>query len=156
MKTGRGFTLLEMLIVVALVSLMAGITFPSISAGVDSLRLASASDQTVALWNAALNRAERRQQVVEVTIAPGAGALALRSTEAGFTRELKLPDGVRVVKILPEGAAGEDGPRRFYLYPGGAPPRVGLLLRNQRGVARWVRVDPITGVARIELEVESE
>jgi len=38
----RGVTLLEMLIVVALIGLLAGITFPAVTSGIDSLRLNSA------------------------------------------------------------------------------------------------------------------
>jgi hypothetical protein len=36
------------------------------------------------------------------------------------------------------------------VYPGGAVPRVGVEIVNARGVHRIVRVDPITGVPRIE------
>ena len=38
----------------------------------------------------------------------------------------------------------------FMLYPGGAPPRFGIPLINRRNVERIVRVDPITGVPRVE------
>ena len=58
MTNQRGITLIEMLIVVSLSGLMVGITFPSVSAGIDSLRITSTSDSIVSFLNGALNRAE--------------------------------------------------------------------------------------------------
>ena len=46
--------------------------------------------------------------------------------------------------------ARPDQPRRYLLYPGGAPPRLGILLENRRGTRRMVVLDPITGVPAIE------
>ena len=42
-------------------------------------------------------------------------------------------------------------PRRFIVMPDGAPPRVGIQIANRRGARRIVRVDPMTGVPRIEV-----
>ncbi len=137
-----GITLVEMLIVVAIVGLLAGITFPSVSAGLDSLRLTTAGDSLVSLFNAALNRAERRQQVVEVAISRN--LVTLRSTEPGFSRTLELPDGVSIAAIHPESQ------QRFLLFPGGSVPRVAVELANRRGARRLVSVNPITGVPRVE------
>jgi len=83
-KERAGITLIEMLIVVALVSLLAGVSFPAIGAGLESLRLVSAANQVAAFFNTALNRAERRQQVVQVLVLPQQGLLRMRSTEPGF------------------------------------------------------------------------
>ncbi len=149
-----GVTLMEMLVVMTLLSLMAGITYPSVSAGLETLRLNSASDRIVSFVNSALDRAERRQHVIEIAVTPS--ALSVRSTEPGFAREMRLADGVVITRVLPEQPGIEDPwPRRFYLYPGGAPPRIAFELRNSRGVTRVVRVDPITGVPRIELPEEA-
>lgn len=148
-RTRRGVTLIEMLVVVILISLMVGIAFPSISSGLDSVRLASAADSVVSFLNSGLNRAERRQQVVEVTINPKAGELMLRSTELNYERRLSLPDGIQIAAVLPPLAGNVAGLRRFYLYPGGSVPGFGLTLATRKGVQRIVRVDPITGVPRI-------
>ena len=63
-----GVTLLEMMIVLALMALLIGITFPSIGAGLESLRLRSASEDVVAALNSALTSANRRQDAVQVII----------------------------------------------------------------------------------------
>jgi prepilin-type N-terminal cleavage/methylation domain-containing protein len=148
-----GVTLMELLIVVALISLLVGVSFPTVSAGIDSLRLAGAADSIAAFLNGALNRAERRQEVVEVSIWRQENRLSLRSTAPGFQRELPLPEGIQIVTVLPElpdQFAGETGPRRFLLLPGSTVPRVGIVLANARGARRTVRIDPITGPPQVE------
>jgi prepilin-type N-terminal cleavage/methylation domain-containing protein len=146
----RGVTLVEMLIVVALVGLLVGVMFPSVSSGVETLRLNQACSSIVSLLNEGLNRAERRQQAVEVTISRADRTLSLASAEAGFSRRLPLPDGVSIVRILPEQTQEDNGTRRFLLYPGGAVPRIGVEIATPRNARRIVRVDPITGVPQIE------
>ena len=54
----RGVTLIEMLIVMAVIALVAGLVTPSVSAGLDSLRLRSTSDAMIGFLNTALARAE--------------------------------------------------------------------------------------------------
>jgi len=145
-----GVTLIEMLVVTAIISLMVGISIPAITSGIDSLRLNSATNSVVAFFNSALNRAERRQQVMEVTISKTENVLWMRSTEPGFVRKLEMPDGVRIVDVLPKLTEENDAPRSFLLYPGGSVPQFGVQLINRRRVERIVRVDPITGVPRVE------
>src|SRR5947209_17622518 len=93
-RATAGVTLVELLVVVALISLMIGISFPAITSGVDSLRLNAATNSIVGFFNSGLNRAERRQQVVEITISRPANALEMRSSEPGFFRKLEMPEGV--------------------------------------------------------------
>lgn len=146
-----GVTLLEMLVVVALVAALAGITFPTATAALDSIRLSSASDSMVAFLNAAVVRADRRQQVIEVTIDKKENAILLQSTEPGFERRLDLPPGITIASVVPAlPATDSDGPRRFLLYPGGTVPGFGVELTNAKGTRRIVRVDPITGVPKVE------
>jgi prepilin-type N-terminal cleavage/methylation domain-containing protein len=145
-----GVTLVEMMVVVALIAVLAGVSFPAITAGLDSIRLASAADSLVSFLNAALNRAERRQQAVEVSISIPERTLRMRSTEPRVSRTLELPDGVSIVAVLPEPPQPQEGPRRFLLYPGGTVPRIGVEIAGQKGGRRRVQVDPITGIPRVE------
>lgn len=97
----RGVTLIEMLMVVALIAVMVGITLPAVSSGIDSLRLISAADSLVSLVNGAVGRAERRQEVMEITVSKAENAVVVRSTEPGYERRLDMPVGVTIENVLP-------------------------------------------------------
>ncbi len=146
----RGITLIEMLIVVAIIALMVGITFPSVSAGIDSIRLMSAADSVVSFLNGALGRAERRQEAIEITVSKTDNSVILRSTEPGYERKLEMPTGVMIESILPLPPLGDEAERSFLVYPGGAAPRIGVEIANRRGSRRTVRVNPLTGVPQVE------
>jgi prepilin-type N-terminal cleavage/methylation domain-containing protein len=149
-SSNSGVTLVEMLVVVALISLMVGISFPAITSGIDSLRLNAATNGVVSFLDYGLSRAERRQQVMEITISKTDNSLEMRSSEPGFYRKMQMPDGVSIVQVLPPLPDNPDAKRNFLLYPGGTVPPLGLQLINRRNVQRVVRVDPITGVPHVE------
>ena len=152
-KTQLGVTLLEMLVVVTIIGLLSAIAYPSFTAGLDSVRLRSATDAIAAFLNAAVVRAERRQQAIEIVISPQDNSLALYSNEPGFTRELKMPDGVAIEAVLPK-QEEEEGPRRLILLPGGAVPGIGIQVANTHGSRRIVHLDPMTGFPRVETVVK--
>src|SRR5450759_1408146 len=147
----RGVTLVEMVVVVAIIALIVGLSFPAASAGLDNVRMVSACDGVATFLNAAVNRAERHQQPVEVVVSPQEGRLALYSGEPGFTRELKMPDGVRIEAVLPAEDGGDPAqPRRILLIPGATVPGIAIQLGNRRNAHRRVRLDPMTGFPRVE------
>jgi prepilin-type N-terminal cleavage/methylation domain-containing protein len=149
-RSRNGVTLIEMLMVAALIGLLISISFPSVSSGLDTLRLNSAGDSLVSFLNGALNRAERRQQAIEIIVDPRENLLSARSTEPGFERKLEMPAGVRIANVLPPLAVEIGEPRRFAVYPGGTVPGFGVELVNRKGARLIVRTDPITGVPQVE------
>ncbi|HTM52281.1 MAG TPA: prepilin-type N-terminal cleavage/methylation domain-containing protein [Bryobacteraceae bacterium] len=145
----RGVTLIEMLIVVAIAGAMAMVALPAFSNGLDNLRLSQASDSTAAFINGALNRAERRQQVMEITVSTVDNQMTLRSADGAFSRQLRFPEGVRLDAVLPKSPGDTLAARHILLFPGAAAPRFGVQLANRRGSLRIVTLDPITGVPKI-------
>lgn len=146
----RGVTLLEMMLVVLLISLMAALTFPGVSSGLDSIRLRSSADSVAGLLVQAMVQVERRQEPVELTISRDEGVLAVRSLRPGFQREFKLPEGVSIREIRPAPPEDPHALYTLFVFPGATFPRVSLVIGTSRGVLRQVRVDPVTGVARVE------
>jgi prepilin-type N-terminal cleavage/methylation domain-containing protein len=149
----RGVTLLEMVVVVTIVAALAALTFPSVSSGLDSLRLRSASDRILALLDTSAERAERKQQAVEIVVSPKENSITARSADMGFSRRLELPQGIRIAGVTPPppGPPTPDANRQFVIYPGGTVPAIGIQVETSSGHRRTIRVDPITGLAQSEM-----
>jgi prepilin-type N-terminal cleavage/methylation domain-containing protein len=146
LRLEAGITLIEMMIVVTIIALIAGVSYPSITSGLDSLRLRSASNSIMSLLNTALDRADRRQQAVEILISPKENAITARSVDPGFNHRVDLQDGIHITSVLPAAEVDPAEMRRFLLYPGGTVPRIAIEIANSSGRKRLVSIDPVTGV----------
>jgi type II secretory pathway pseudopilin PulG len=140
-----------MVVVVAIIGLMIAITFPTITAGLDSVRMASATGSVAAFLNAAENLSERRREPVALIISIKDNAIAMYGNAPGSERKLNLPDGISIQAVLPA-IEGEppDQPRETILMPGGSAPAMGIVLANAHGTRRIVHLDPMTGFPRVE------
>jgi prepilin-type N-terminal cleavage/methylation domain-containing protein len=144
----RGVTLIEMLVVLTIIAIVAAVSMPSVTAGIDAVRLASATSSVAAFLNAASNHAERRERPVELVI--GAKTMKYISTDPGSERELTLPDGVVMEPLSALQSEDAEGVSRWLFLPGGAIPSVAIRLTNRRGGQRIVKLDPLTGFPRVE------
>jgi len=141
-RSRAGVTLIEMLIVAMIISIIAGVSFPAMMSGLAGVRLSSASGSAASFLTAAMNRVERRELAAAIVIAPKENQIAVYTAASGDKpdKRLEMPQGIAI-----EG----DEPRRYLLFPGGAFPRITLVLRNEKGARRSVRIDPATGVPDI-------
>jgi hypothetical protein len=125
-----------MLVVVAIVAAIASISFPALTAGLAGVRLASASGSVASFLTSAMNEVERREQPAAIVISPHENRI---TTSTG--KGLDMPAGIAI--------EGEE-PRRFLLFPGGAFPRITIVLRSEKGGRRSVQIDPVTAVPKIQ------
>ncbi|HZU26664.1 MAG TPA: prepilin-type N-terminal cleavage/methylation domain-containing protein [Bryobacteraceae bacterium] len=144
-----GVTLMEMMIVVTIIVLLSGIAYPSVASGIRSLQLDSAARDIAALENISVSRAARLQDAVELTISRKDNALEARSIAGDFHQSLDLGKDVRIARITPENPDGQPESRSFFIYPGGAPPAIGIAIENRDLNERVITLDPITGVPRV-------
>jgi prepilin-type N-terminal cleavage/methylation domain-containing protein len=145
----RGVTLIEMLVVVAVVGIVVGVSMPSISAGLDSVRLASTGDAVASFLNGAVTHAERTEHPVVVVFSLKDGTISADGTD-GFTRRFHVPQGITMDKVLPEAGDSEEGDRQMLIVPGGTAPAIGIEYSNRHGGRRRVQLDPMTGFPRVE------
>jgi prepilin-type N-terminal cleavage/methylation domain-containing protein len=138
----RGITLLEMMMVVTIIAVVAGISFPALTSGLAGVRLASSAGSVASFLTATMNTVERRQEPAAVVIAPRENRIVVYTARSGEkpANELRLPPGVTL-----EG----DEPKRVLLFPGGAFPQINLTLRSEKGGRRSVEIDPVTAVPKI-------
>ena len=144
----RGVTLIELLIVMTLIALMVGVAYPSAVSGIEGIRLRTTADNVANFLNAAIDHSNRRQQVVELWIAPKDNVLIARSPDQGFARRLTIPEPFHITAVGPPAEVGPDEPRRFLMVPGGTMPRVSIEISGDNGRKRTVTVDPLTGMPR--------
>src|ERR1700730_2835257 len=97
-----------MLIVMMIISVIAGLSFPALTSGLASVRLSSASGSAASFLTAAMNRVERREQAAAIGIAPKDNQVAIYTAASGEKPERTL--------LMPQGVSIEGGePRRVLL-----------------------------------------
>jgi Tfp pilus assembly protein FimT len=139
---------MELLVVVAIASLLLAIVFPAVGSGLGTLELRSAATRLAAAARYARDQAVFRQRIYQLEIDMEAGSVAVGDAEGGRQQSYQLPSSVRVEAILPQGGMELSTPWRLFFYPDGAAPDFEVLLTNSR---RRVAVvgDALTGTARV-------
>jgi len=157
----RGVTLLELLVVVALASLLLGLALPSVGSGLGTLALRSAARRLAASAKYARDQAVYRQRPFQLVIdangdtnrdarsADGRGAsVSVLDTAGGFSRSFEIPAEVRVREVLPKAEPTSAATRSFLFFPDGSAPWFQVTLETDRQQA-IVTSDPLTGFPKV-------
>ncbi len=136
----RGFALIEILCVLAIIGLLAAIILPAIPRTTTRAKLESYAVETAALLKADRNAALRRQ--IQVTTQIDAAARSIRSGVTG--RILRLPNDVTVDAMLAARCADRDVGRSIDFFPSGMSCG-GVIALVRPGMGYEVRVNWLTG-----------
>ena len=136
--SAAGFTLIEVLVSVSLISIFAGLAFSSILTGFSSLQLKSVASEAAAFVTTAANLADKKQEPVLFHIPSDGHSIVTKSLHSGVVHRLDFPRGIHI-----ENPPGE----QILFYPGGGAPNILLKLVSDRGARRTVSFDPMVGVA---------
>jgi len=131
-----------MLIVVVIIGIIVSISFPSMISGLAGVRLVSAASGVASFLTSSMNTVERHEQAAVIVVSPANNRLDVFTAASG---EKPYSSYEPPSSITLEG----DEPHRYLLFPGGAFPRISVVLRNEKGARRSVEIDPITAVPQI-------
>ncbi len=146
----RGFTLLELVLVLLLAGLLTAFVVPSVSGTLESSRLRAGAAQLRATFSVArtLSASGARERSVVLDLEGGEYGIA------GEARRRLLPDGIWIRSIR-VGDAVVDGERvsgepvlaRVRFFPDGSAEEAEVVLASSGGGRLTVLVDPLTGMA---------
>lgn len=151
----RGYTLLELLVVLAIIAAAALVVLPQAGKGLDTLRLKTTTRQLASVFRYArlLAVSERTISIVGLDLSRAEYWLAVTAPERG--REVVrmtyvLPQSVRVMaQPLGEATSRERGVVRFTFFPRGGALGGQVWLEGAKGRRYGILVDPLTGLVRI-------
>jgi prepilin-type N-terminal cleavage/methylation domain-containing protein len=152
MKIGRdrGFTLLELLIVVIIIGIVLTLSYPSLSRGSTTLRLHATGRDILNTFRYAREKAVTEQTGMRVTIDREKQTLLLTDIFGEGNRIYSLPQDVKIQGLKLAGAEMPNNPLTVRFSPNGSSDRAEVLLKSKTGSVLRVITDPITGGARIE------
>src|SRR5262249_24944044 len=124
-KTKRGITLLELLVVMAIVGMILAISFPSVTTGLDGVRLQAMARRLAAFVNVVRGQVDREQSPVEIRIDLESNQVSAVTADGKWERDLKIENGIRIAGVWPvsEASGADARVRRFIVIPGVPPPR---------------------------------
>ncbi len=143
-----GVTLLELLIVLALMSLLLGLLAPRIGRATDNWRLRRSAERVAQVLRYARTRAlfEGRYYVVEID--PQENRVRLLGESSGIVREYRLPGDVRCGE---EDSPAAFSPLRLIFSPSGAVGERTLWLRNRQGSEVRIHLNLLLGRPGVEV-----
>jgi type II secretory pathway pseudopilin PulG len=132
-------TLLELMVVITILALMAGLVVPRIGPWLDNWRVRSAAERIAQAFRYARTRALFEQHYYLVEIFPEKSLVRVLQPDSKFMREFSLPDGVQAGEGDPkEIRRGAPEVLRYFFPPSGEVEQKDLWLRNKQG--RVVRI----------------
>ncbi len=133
-----GVTLIEMLVVMTLIGLAASIAYPTAAGGLAGIRLRGAVERAQTFFLQAKQYADRRQEVVQLTIDPEGNRLRALSETGRWVETLDFEDGIAV--------ADREDAHSVILFPGSPPPAFELMLSAGGSEKLGFRVNVLSGL----------
>ena len=164
-----GFTLLELLVVLVIISLMSALVAPKISGSMMNLKLKTASKKVSAALRYSRSNAvsekrtyatafdfdNNRLSILTSPIDDGENDEEPAEDEKESTpipKVYDLPEGIRFEKGVVGNEEADSGLFQVLFFPNGSSSGGHVILTNDRGRSYQIRVDFITGVVRLGQE----
>jgi type II secretion system protein H len=138
-----GFSLLELILVIAILGMLAAVVLPSLPGALESARLRGSAGEVRATLTLARTLAVSESRGRSVSFDLGSGEFGID----GDARKWLLPDGIRLAAVRLGDAAAERGVVRVRFRPDGSADEAQVAISSSGGGMMRVNVDPLTGMA---------
>ncbi len=145
----EGFTVLEIILVVLLMALAMGISYPSLMRGNSSFQIKATGRNVLNMLRYAREKAITEQQILVVSVDRETQTVVLSDEFGGGAKSLPMPKNVRIVALALQGQEIINGGLRIRFLPNGGSDAAEIAFNSDRGVALKIVTDPITGGARV-------
>jgi prepilin-type N-terminal cleavage/methylation domain-containing protein len=150
----KGFSLLELVMVLLIISLAVGLSYPSLKRGTTAFHLRATGRDVLNRLRYAREKAITEQKEMTVTIDRNNQTVAMSDASGEDRKIMTLPEDVKVVEMRSVGQEITDGPLVTRFLPNGSAEDAEIVLKADNGGEIRVIVDPITGGSRIQLPQE--
>jgi type II secretion system protein H len=156
LRRERGFSLLELILVMVVMSLVMAIAYPSMSRGRTAFHLRAVARDVINSLRVARETAVTEQKVMMVLIDAEARQVTVATDVGEDARSYHPPDDVKVTGITSEGEELLQGPMSIRFLPNGSSDNALILVKADTGANLKIVLDPIIGSARIQTSEEAK
>jgi len=146
----KGFTLLELAVVVLIIVLVLGLSYPSMSRGTSMLHMQTAGRDVLSALRFAREKAISEQTEVRLIVNRREQKLILVNVLDKPLREYALPSDVKIRRLVKAKIEIQGDVMTVRFLPNGNLESVGIQLRSDGGTMLQIVSDPISGGAHIE------
>jgi prepilin-type N-terminal cleavage/methylation domain-containing protein len=150
-RHAAGMTLLELVVVITILSLMAGLVAPHMGPWLDTWKLRSAAERVAQTFRYTRARALFEQHFYVVEILPQQRLVRILQPDSAVVREFSLPDGIQIEAADAQGRGRTPEVVSFIFPPSGEVEEKNLWLRNSQGRAVKIHLDFLLGGPGVEI-----
>jgi prepilin-type N-terminal cleavage/methylation domain-containing protein len=150
----KGFSLLELVIVLLVIGLVAGVSYPSLRRGTTVFHLRATGRDVLNHLRYAREKAITEQKEMTVTVDRDSQTVVLADAAGEDRKILTLPQDVKIVEMKSVGQEITEGGLVARFLPNGSAENAEIVLKADNGGQIRLLVDPVTGGSRIQLDRE--
>jgi prepilin-type N-terminal cleavage/methylation domain-containing protein len=148
----RGFTLLELILVLLIISMVLAVSYPALTRGSAGISLRTTGRDVLATFRFARDTAVTQQIGMHLAIDRRNRELILTDSIGDGVRRYVLPADVEISRFASDRTEIFDDVLTLRFFPNGSADSVEVLLRSSSGSLLRIISDPITGTVGMKTD----